>query len=255
MLNDNIEGSTTERNIEEIAEKIAGWLKEKVNEANADGLVIGNSGGVDCAVVMALSKKVFPNTTLGIIMPCYSMPEDKEDALLLADNFHIETEIIDLSSTYDDMLAKLNYKDSVPPMALGNIKPRLRMTVLYYYAQTLKRLVAGTSNKSELTAGYFTKYGDGSADLLPIGSLTKFEVWKLADQLGVPDKIINKSPTAGLINGRSDEEEMGFGYEELEKFIKDREDEIEDPEVLKRIKKLYKINEHKRNLPPVPSLD
>ncbi len=242
------------KNMEQLTNKIVEWLQENVKSANATGVVVGNSGGVDSAVVLALAKKAFPENTLGVVMPCYSNPTDKEDALLLAEKLNIQTEIVDLSSTYDELIKNVKYVDEAPELALANIKPRLRMTVLYYYAQTLKRVVIGTSNKSEVTVGYFTKYGDGGSDLLPLGDMTKFEVWELAKYLKIPDKIVNKPPTAGIMGSKSDEEEMGFTYEELEKYLKSQEDELTS-EVLEKIKKLHKGSAHKRNLPPSFSMD
>lgn len=238
-------------NLEKVIDYITNWIKENVEKANSNGVIVGNSGGVDSALVLALAKRVFPETTLGIVMPCYSPAGDKEDALLVGDSINVETEVVDLSSTYDELLKNVSYTQTAPEMALGNIKPRLRMTTLYFYAQTLGRLVLGTSNKSEITVGYFTKYGDGGADLLPIGSLTKYEVWELAKYLNVPEKIINKKPSAGIVDARSDEEEMGFTYDDLEKYIKGREKELSN-ELVNKIERLYKANEHKRNLPPSP---
>ncbi len=242
------------KDIVDISNSIIEWLKVNVRGANASGTVIGNSGGVDSAVVIALAKKAFPDDTLGVIMPCYSNASDKEDALNLADEFDIDTEIVELSNTYDELLKNVKYADNAPDLALANIKPRLRMTVLYYYAQTLGRLVIGTGNKSEITVGYFTKYGDGGSDLLPLGDMTKHEVWELASYLEVPDTIINKPPSAGLLGSTSDEEEMGFTYEELEKYLKNKREEL-DPEVLKKIEEMSKMNEHKRNLPPTFPID
>lgn len=243
-----------EKKIKKIADGAVEWLRENVKMANASGVVVGNSGGVDSAVVLALAKKAFPESTLGVIMPCYSNLTDKEHALLSAQRFDIDSEIVDLSSTYDELLGNLKYVDTAPDLATANIKPRLRMAVLYYYAQTLGRLVIGTSNKSEITVGYFTKYGDGGSDLLPLGALTKLEVWELAHYLEVPDEIINKPPTAGILDDIPDEVEMGFTYDELEKYLKNKKDEL-DPEIIEKIDKLYRSSEHKRNLPPVFPID
>ena len=240
-------------NIEKVVSHAVEWLEENVKKANTSGVVVGNSGGVDSAVVLALSKKAFPDSTLGVIMPCYSNETDKKHAQKVAEKFEVETEVVDLASTYDEMLSKVKYTDTAPDLALANIKPRLRMTTLYYYAQTLGRLVIGTSNKSELIVGYFTKYGDGGSDLLPLGEMTKYEVWELANYLGVPDEVINKPPTAGLLGSTPDEKEMGFTYEELEKYLKGKKNEI-SPEIVDKINRLYKANEHKRNLPPAFSV-
>ena len=129
-------------------------------------------------------------------------------------------------------------------MAYANIKPRLRMTTLYYYAQLKKYLVAGTGNKSEFTVGYFTKYGDSGSDLMPLVDFTKKEIYELAKYLGVPDKIIQKPPSAGLFENQTDEDEMGFSYDDLEKFINN---EKIDSNIEEKIKRMVKISEHKRN--------
>jgi NAD+ synthase len=131
----------------------------------------------------------------------------------------------------------------------ANVKPRLRMTTLYFIANRLNYLVVGTGNKSEITIGYFTKYGDGGVDLLPIAGLVKHEVWDLARELGIPGRVIDKAPSAGLWLGQTDEAEMGFTYAELEQFIKHGPSAV-SPEVANRIEHLASVSEHKRALPP-----
>lgn len=232
-------------NAEKLQNEIVDWLKCKVKEANCNGIVLGLSGGIDSAVVAALAKKAFPNDTLGIIMPCYSNEKDEEHAILLADEFNIDVKKVDLSSTFDSLLTELK-DDGSNKLAISNIKPRLRMTTLYYYAQQNNYLVTGTGNKSEFTIGYFTKHGDGGSDLLPIVDLVKEEVRELAKHLGVPDIIITKQPSAGLWENQTDENEMGFTYKELDEYIKTGKTN-EDAKV--KIEKLNKISEHKRRLP------
>jgi NAD+ synthase len=134
---------------------------------------------------------------------------------------------------------------------IANVKPRLRMATLYFVANRLNYLVAGTGNRSEITIGYYTKYGDGGVDLLPIGRLVKREVWDLARELGVPSRVIDKAPSAGLWLGQTDESEMGFTYAELESFIRDGASAV-SPKIAGRIQHLVKVSEHKRALPPMP---
>jgi NAD+ synthase len=136
-------------------------------------------------------------------------------------------------------------------MPLANVKPRLRMTALYYVANTLNYLVAGTGNRSELTIGYFTKYGDGGADILPIGTLLKDEVRALARELGVPEPVITKAPSAGLWLGQTDEGEMGFTYADLESYLT-RGPAAVTPALAMRIERLMRATEHKRAIPPMP---
>jgi NAD+ synthase len=134
----------------------------------------------------------------------------------------------------------------------ANVKPRLRMTSLYFFANSLNYFVAGTGNRSEITLGYFTKYGDGGVDLLPIGHLLKSEVRALARELGVPNPVIEKAPTAGLWMGQTDEGEMGFSYEDLERYLVEGAPAVPET-VAKRIEELRRTSEHKRALPPIPS--
>jgi NAD+ synthase len=140
--------------------------------------------------------------------------------------------------------------DAASRLAQANIKPRLRMATLYYVANRLGYLVAGTGNRSEIAIGYYTKYGDGGVDLLPLGSLVKSEVRALARDLGVPAPIIEKAPSAGLWLGQTDEGEMGFTYDELDDYLR-RGPESVAPAMAMRIERLTRASEHKRNLPPV----
>lgn len=198
------------------AERISRWIRERVEEAGAEGVVLGISGGIDSAVTAVLAKKGLGDGVLGLIMPCHSDPTDVEHARRLAAQFGVQTEYVDLTPIFDSLLEVLPPGDKV---AVGNLKPRLRMTVLYYYANSRNYLVAGTGNKSELACGYFTKYGDGGVDILPLGDLFKTQVWELARELGIPEEIIVKPPSAGLWEGQTDEGEMGITYEELDQAI------------------------------------
>lgn len=233
--------------MEKICNDIVRWLKAKVYEANAEGLILGISGGIDSAVLAGLVKKAFPKNSLGLIMPCHSNPIDEEHGLLVADSLDLKTEKVDLSKTYDQMIESLNIKDA-NKLAMANIKPRLRMTTLYYYAQTHNYLVVGGTNKSEMTIGYFTKHGDSSVDLLPIASFTKTEIWEMARYLNIPTVVIEKSPTAGLWENQTDEEEMGFGYDDLDNYI---ENKIGSKDTVQKIQKMHRGSEHKRNFPPI----
>ncbi len=229
-----------------IVDALVTWLREKVDKAGAKGLVFGLSGGVDSAVMAALAKLAFPDNSLGIIMPCHSDPIDEDHANLLAKALNLDTENVDLTPSFDTMIGSLKMSDS--KLALANIKPRLRMTTLYYYAQDLNYLVAGPTNKSEFITGYFTKHGDSSVDLLPLADFVKTEIWKLASYLNIPDLIIDKAPSAGLWEDQTDEDEMGFSYQVLDTYIKigDAEDNIK-----KEIQNMYNRSSHKREYPPI----
>lgn len=232
-----------------IADKLAGWIREKTIEAGAQGVVLGVSGGIDSAVVAGLAVRAFPRTTLGVIMPCNSLPEDVEHGHLVAAKYGFDLKVIDLYPVYQSLQQLLQEVESEGSnLASANIKPRLRMITLYYYAQQQNYLVLGTDNRTELTIGYFTKYGDGGVDLLPIGGLVKWQVKELAHFLEVPEVIINKPPSAGLWEGQTDEGEIGLSYEELDRFILTGQG---NEEVRGRVQTLNRISQHKRQSPPI----
>ncbi|MGE5589083.1 MAG: NAD(+) synthase [Bacillota bacterium] len=235
--------------VAERCDRLVTWLRQQAAEAGVEGAVVGLSGGIDSAVVAGLCRRAFGEKVLGVIMPCHSDPQDAEHARLLADAFGIEARTVVLDDVYDQFLALLSLsgKGEPPRLAVANLKPRLRMITLYYHANSLGYLVVGTGNKSEATVGYFTKYGDGGVDLLPIGNLVKQEVRELADHLGVPQPILDKPPSAGLWGGQTDETEMGITYEVLDRYILTGE---APPPVAQRIQEMNRRSEHKRRLPP-----
>ncbi|MEA2074351.1 MAG: NAD(+) synthase [Euryarchaeota archaeon] len=245
----------------DMASRISEWIRERVNEAGAQGVVLGMSGGLDSSVTAVLCKKAFPDTTLGLIMPCGSLKEDVEHAKMVATQFGIETKEIDLSQIFTVLLKLLeveeereNNGDAKGDIAVANLKPRLRMICLYYFANKRNYLVVGTGNKSELSIGYFTKYGDGAADILPLGDVLKTEERKLAEELGIPGVIIEKEPSASLWEGQTDEAEIGMGYDALDKIILALESGYlsgGDPELVERVKRMMDASQHKRDAIPV----
>ncbi len=169
-------------------DKIVAWIKKKVKDANAQGIVLGLSGGIDSAVACALSKEaVGRKNVLGLFMPCHSHSQDLKDAKIVASKLKIKTRVVDLCGVYNSFLKILPQASN---LAVVNLRPRLRMAALYYFANKFNYLVCGTGNKSELMAGYFTKYGDGGVDILPIAGLLKKDVRRLAKELGIPAHII-----------------------------------------------------------------
>jgi NAD+ synthase len=234
----------------DLVHHISEWIKKKVEEAGADGVVLGLSGGVDSSLTAALAKKALGDKVLVLLMPCHSDPTDLEHARRVATQFGIETEYVNLGPMFDRLMASLPRGSD---MAVANLKPRLRMATLYYFANTRNYLVAGTGNRSELTVGYSTKYGDGGADLLPLGDLLKYQVRELARELGVPEEIIAKPPSAGLWAGQTDEGEMGITYDELDRTILALEKGDTggcDEATLERVKAMKAASEHKRQ--PIP---
>lgn len=233
-------------------ERIIHWIKEYVKKNKAKGVVLGLSGGLDSSVVAVLCRKALgKDRVLALIIPCHSYKEDIDDALNLAKRFDIKVKLIDISSVYDKLIKILPSADK---KSLGNIKARLRMLVLYFFANKLNYLVCGTSNKSEIKTGYFTKYGDGAADILPIGDLFKYQVRKLAKNLSIPLSIIKKTPSAGLWLGQTDEEELGISYQELDDIlerIEKNKRQLLSKEKVDRVKKMLKSSEHKRQLPKI----
>ena len=241
-----------------VESRIVRWIKEQVKQAGCKGIVVGLSGGIDSAVVGALSKKAFPNNIQGVILPCLSNPQDKEHAELVAKKFDIPVETVDLEEIFKTKIKALTGEDynhdKHQGLEFANLKPRLRMIALYYFANKHNYLVAGTDNKSESMTGYFTKYGDGGVDILPITHLYKRDVRKLAKHLGVPEEIINKKPSAGLWHGQTDEDEMGITYDDLDEILEcigtGKDLNKFNKEKVAKVKKMIKNTEHKRKLPP-----
>lgn len=231
--------------------EICQWIEAKICEAKAKGVVFGMSGGIDSSVIASLAKKAAGENALGLILPCHSSSLDQEDAHKFASRIGIKALSISLDSIYDNLLITLPTGDD---LVRGNLKARLRMGVLYYFANTLNYIVVGTDNKSEIAIGYFTKYGDGGVDILPLGDLLKTEVRELAVELGIPGEIIKRKPSAGLWEGQTDEGELGFSYEELDSCIQALDCskyEGVSTELLAKVKMLINSSEHKRSSIPI----
>jgi len=241
-------------------------MRRQLTASGARGFVVGLSGGLDSAVVARLAQLAAPGRVVAAILPCHSDPDDERDAALLAKHFSLMTTRIDLGEPYDALVRAAQPGLNALPdqmraaapadplrgrVPLANMKPRLRMTALYFLANILNHLVAGTGNRSELAIGYFTKYGDGGVDILPIGHLVKSEVRALARELNVPSAIIERTPSAGLWIGQSDEEEMGFTYGDLERYLEDGPQGV-SPALAMRIERLTRASDHKRTMPAVP---
>ena len=224
------------------------FIRGVIKSSGADGIVFGNSGGKDCVLTGILCKMACDNT-IGLIMPCGSKRNyeiDKTDAETIAEQFDIDSRIVDLSDVKNGLVRVTGEITLLSDSALANIAPRLRMITLYAAAAAENRLVAGTGNRSEIYMGYFTKWGDGAYDFNPIADLTVTEIYEFLRYFAVPDFIINKDPSAGLFDGQTDEKEMGVTYRSIDEFILTGRVNERDRTI---IEKFHKSSEHKREMP------
>ncbi len=247
---------------ERTAESVMEFIRSYTENAGVKSVVIGLSGGLDSAVVTKLaSLSLGKENVHALFMPELSTPmEDFEHVRLISDTFGVEYETIDISPLIHSI--KKIYPHDMDEVTLGNLKSRLRMLLWYGYSNLKRSLVCGCSNKTELLIGYFTKYGDGGSDFMPIGDLYKTQVYQLAEYLGIPEPILKKPPSAGLWKGQTDEQELGIPYEKLDKVLYGIERkmpiqkiamlaDVDEGEV-KRIKTMRKISQHKRSMPLIP---
>ena len=245
-------------NVEKVTNEIIAFIRDYYKTNNLKGAVIGISGGKDSGVVAGLfAKAIGPENVVGIWMPCYSKEEDYANAKLVANHFEFELKEFDLTSLYDNYVKQIKDNNKVLDNNLIdaniNIKPRLRMGTLYYFAAMLSSInkggyiVPGTSNKCELYVGYFTKGGDNISDIQVLADLTVDEVIQIGEYIGVPDKVIHKVPDDGL-SGISDEEKLGVKYSEIAEVANNPDNPKVSKEVHKKIKKLHLSNLHKFNV-------
>lgn len=221
------------------------YIRTLLRNAGAHGIVFGNSGGKDSALVGILCKAACPDT-VGIIMPCASkrnFGEDMQDGLEVAEQFEIETRTIDLTAAREQVTEALSGVTSLTDAAVSNLAPRLRMLTLYAIGAAENRLVAGTGNRSEIFMGYFTKWGDGGFDFNPIADLTVGEVYEFLGYLHAPENICRKAPSAGLFEGQTDEEDMGVSYAAIDRYILTGEASGHDRAIMDRY---HSRSEHKR---------
>jgi len=221
------------------------FIRDLLASSGAKGIVFGNSGGKDSALVGILCKAACDDT-VGIIMPCAStrnFGSDMDDGNALAEQYGIETRTADLTPIRAAAEAAIGTVTDINAASLANIAPRLRMITLYTVAGSEGRLVAGTGNRSEAYMGYFTKWGDGAYDFNPIADLTATEVIEFLDFLDAPVSIRTKAPSAGLYEGQTDEQEMGVTYAAIDRYITTGEATPEDKAIIDRF---HTRSEHKR---------
>lgn len=235
------------------------WLRSIANDAKSSGLLVGISGGIDSALVSFLIKQAFPENSLGVIMPCKSNPRDRLDAIKITEAAQLKHLEVDLTEVHnllygkvkESVIDKKEWNGSRERLGDANLRARLRMSTLYTIAYNYNYLVVGTDNAAEWHLGYFTKYGDGGVDCVPIANLTKREVREWATYVGVPQEVIEKAPSAGLWEDQTDEKEMGTTYEMVDRFLEGKEIPEQDLQI---IENLHKISAHKREMPPKPPL-
>lgn len=224
------------------------FIRDALAEAHADGIILGNSGGKDSALVGILCKMACENTE-SIILPCSSKRNftiDKDDGMEVAEKFGIKTRVLDITPQKELAMEALSGVTELNQQAITNLAPRLRMITLYAVAASENRLVAGTGNASEFHMGYFTKWGDGAFDLNPIADLTATEVFEYLRYLEAPPSVIEKAPSAGLFEGQTDEDDMGVTYAAIDKYITTGEANEHDKAIIDRY---HARSGHKRRPP------
>ena len=236
--------------LEQYLLEIEKFLKEYLEKSHLDSYVLGLSGGVDSSLVAAIARKAVGKDRLY----CYAINvesnrQDILDAVEVSKQLDVNLQVIDLTETYFSYQKALARQDEFTRLTKSNLKVRMRMAALFAFAQEKRGLVLGTDNADERYVGYFTKYGDGAADVLPIVHLTKAEVREASKLYGLDEKLANRVASAGLFEGQTDEGEMGITYKDLDNYLLGNE---VDEKVKMRIEYLHKISEHKRQPIPEP---
>lgn len=258
-MNPEIISNITKQDYSQIQKNIESFLREQLVKTNSKGFVFGLSGGIDSAIIAHICANSFRENSLALIMPDskISPKEETTDALHLVDNLHLNYKLIDINLVHSQF-ANILEPDQ---RSLGNLRARIRSNLLYYYANLNNYLVVGSSDKSEYLIGYFTKFGDGGADILPIASLYKTQVREMAKHLRVKESIISKKSSPHLWQGHLAEDEIGITYEEIDSILYCMVDKTMTPEniiketqisaeKIQKIHQLYKNSEHKRIMPP-----
>jgi NAD+ synthase len=243
-----------------IERTLSEWLRERVAEAGVRGVIFGLSGGAYSSVVCALAARALgPERCVGVVMPIANVPEDEALGRAVGEHFGVRVLAPDLLPAFEALELALAAEreraalavpgEAAVQLAVANLKPRLRMTALYYYANLEGLLVVGSSNRSEIAVGYSTKYGDSGADVQLLADLTKAEVRALGHRLGVPAEIVDRPPSAGLWAGQTDEGELGMTYDQIDRWVTEGSSGTES--VDREIARRYAATRHKREMPPI----
>lgn len=241
-------------NAKEQTKKIIDFIRDYFQKNSLGGVVIGISGGKDSGVVAGLfAEAIGPENIIGVTMPCHSKSTDREDAIKVAEKYNFKLINLDLTSVFDSFVEEAKKIEDFVESEDSNInlKPRLRMSTLYYIAQMYSKItgkvyiVAGTGNKSEEFVGYFTKGGDSVSDIKVISDLFVDEVIQVGEVVGVPKEVLYKAPSDGL-SGKTDEDKLGFTYEDVKKVATGLE---VDKGIEERIIAKHNANDHKFNIP------
>lgn len=244
--------------MDRIYQQLVSGLKEYCKKNHFTKAVIGLSGGIDSSLTLKIAVDALRSSNvIGLIMPevGLSSPENVMHAQKLAEFFEVTYYKVPINPHLASF-THVPWKSS--DLAFANTKARMRMSLLYNYANTFRAIVLGTSNRSEILLGYGTKYGDLAADIEVIGDLYKTDVWQLSEHLGLPPEIINKAPTAELFHGQTDEQELGAPYKDLDNILKSLGLGFDtmvskgmNPTLVRKVITTVKKNEHKRSMPPV----
>jgi NAD+ synthase len=259
--------SLLDMDFSEIQKRICRFIKEYLENAGAKGIVLGLSGGIDSGTIAALSSlAIGGENVLGLMLPEKENinQKDIDDAKGVAEQFHLKTQVCDMSNALDGLYGAIPVFDQSDRLCRGNVKARTRMIYLYYYSNKQNRIVCGSSDKSETMMGYFTKWGDAAADIAPIMDLYKTQVRKLAIHLGIPKELALKPSSPALWPNQLAESELGIKYETLDLILYALERFVSPEEIAKqldvekvlvdKVKSRWLSNEHKRRMPLSPKI-
>jgi len=255
----------SEAELERTREHVVQFIRDVVDDAGAEGAVLGLSGGIDSTLTAYLAAEALgPEQVHGLIMPSeVNREDDRSDAERVAQELGIAYDVIEIRSIVDRFTSAFP-EGRDDKLATGNVRVRVRGVLNYYVANHENRVVLGTGNRTEALTGYFTKYGDQAVDCNPIGNLYKQQVRQLAAHVGVPDDLVMRTPTAGMWVGQTDEEELGLSYDVIDAILALHVDgplsatatvralDGVDEQQVTSVVDLYERSEHKRSMPPAP---